>query len=147
MFHKYSVRVKPSDIFSILEIQVVELVCKFINFVHTSEYKIPNFPRQRNEFLFSFFMKKVQPKVIFPCNFCNKNYVRYMAWKKGRIFLGTENPYDIVILHFIQCPLSIQELTILRTYYWDISSKENLFKNQDNVVENLIKKQGNFVPP
>jgi hypothetical protein len=140
MFHKDSVRVKSFDIFNILEIQFVEVFFKFNNFFHTFEYKIPNFPRKMNELFFLFFMKKVQPKVIFPCKLCNKHYVIYMPWyKEGRIFLGPENPNDIVILHLFQSPNSIQEFTSLSRYSWGISSKQQLCKNQDKVIENFIK--------
>jgi hypothetical protein len=48
--------------------------------------------------------------------------------KEGRIFLGTENPYEIVILHLFQCPLPIQELTLMFIYPGSVLSKQKTFK-------------------
>ena len=138
--------IKPFYTFIILEIQVVEVVCKFIDFVHIFEYKVPNVPRQRYEFLFLFLMKKVQPEIIFPCNFCNKHYVEYMTWKKDGIFLSTENLDNIVIFHFLQCPLFFQEFTCLGRYSRGIFSKQKSLKNRDKVIEKFIKMKEILVP-
>jgi len=92
-------------------------------------------------------MKKMQPEIIFPCNFYNKHYVGYMAWKKGGIFLRTENPNNIVTFHLLQTPLFIREFTSLSRYSWGIFFEQQSFKNQDKVIENFIKMQGIFVPP
>jgi hypothetical protein len=91
-------------------------------------------------------MKKVQPKVIFPCNFYKKHYVGYMAWYQGGIFLRTENPDNIVIFYLLQSPLFVKEFTSLSGYSWSIFSEQQSFKNKDKVVENFIKMQGSFVP-
>jgi hypothetical protein len=86
----------------------MEVARKFINLVHISEYEVPNFPRKRYELFFSLFMEKMQLVVVLPCYFNNKHFVRYASRKGGRIFLGTKNPYNVIILHFFQCPLPIQ---------------------------------------
>jgi hypothetical protein len=107
----------------------MEMVCKFIDFVYIPEYKIPNFPRQGYELIFSFLMKKVQLEIILPRDFRNKHFIRHMAWKKRGIFLRTENLDNIMIFHFLQRPLFIQEFTFLVGYSGGIFSKQQSFKN------------------
>ena len=65
-----------------------------------------------------------------------------MAWKKGGIFLGTENPDNIVIFHLLQGPLFIQEFTFLGGYSCGVFYKQKSFKNWDKFIENFIKMQG-----
>jgi hypothetical protein len=125
----------------------MEIAWKFINLVHISEYEVPKFPRKRNGLLFSLFMEKMQQIVVLPFYFNKKCFVRYVVWKEGRIFLGTRNPYDVVIIHLFQCPLPIQELTHLFRHPRGILSKKKSFKNWDKIIKNFIKILGGFVPP
>ena len=64
---------------------------EFINLIDVLEHEVPDFPRQRNELLFSLSMEKMQLVVVFPCYLCNKHLVRDVAWKESRILLGTED--------------------------------------------------------
>jgi hypothetical protein len=61
MFHEDFVRVKPLYLFNILQIYIMEVIHKLVNFVYIPEYEVSNFPRQGDELLFPFFMEKVQP--------------------------------------------------------------------------------------
>jgi hypothetical protein len=45
----------------------MEVAHETINIVHILDYEIPNFPRQRDELSFSFFMEKMQPIGVLPC--------------------------------------------------------------------------------
>jgi len=61
MFHEDFIRVKTLYIFHILWIYIAEVIRKLINFVYIPKYEVSNFPRQGDEFIFPFFMEKVQP--------------------------------------------------------------------------------------
>jgi hypothetical protein len=62
------------------------------------DHEIPEFPRQRDELTFSFFMRKMKP-VDVPCYSIKMNYTRYVTWKEARIFFIPKNSYNIIVLH------------------------------------------------
>jgi hypothetical protein len=70
---------------------------EFVNLVDVPEHEVPDFPRKRNELLFSLVMEKMQLVVLFPCYFCNKHLVCNVTWKERRIFLGAKNHYYTII--------------------------------------------------
>jgi hypothetical protein len=139
MFQKYFIGVKPLYLFSISHIYIVEVIHKLINFVYILEYEVSNFPWQGDELIFPFFMEKGLPKIVLPCQFHNKQFIRYMVQKKRGIFLGTKDPDDTVIFHMFYHSIFIQEFISLVIYPGGIFTKQQSFENLNEIIVNLIK--------
>jgi hypothetical protein len=100
MIVKNVARVKTFNFRFIYQVGMVEIGNIFINLRNSSENNFTNFPWKRYELLFSFFRKGVKLEFVLSIYLNNKQFIRYIIWKKNRFFVRIENPDDIVILHF-----------------------------------------------
>ena len=74
-------------------------------------------------------MEKVQPKIVPSFHFRNKQFIRYMVWKKKGIFFGAEDPDDTMIFHLFYRSLFLQEFISLVRYPGGIFTKQQSFED------------------
>jgi len=95
-------QVETLDFLSIYQVGMIEKGIILVNLGNSSKKNFTDFPLKRYELLFPFLRKCVKLEFIFSFYFNNEQLIRYIIRPKDGFVIGTENPDDIVVLHFFQ---------------------------------------------